>query len=546
MTETESLTSKLSAIFSPHNNLKGPGVVVGINKNNENVYRGAYGLASIEHNMPNTLDTRMRIGSTCKQFTCFGILLLQDESKLSIDDPINKFIGGLDNYQFVPTIKQLMNHTSGIRDVQDEAFQAAGVMPQPKNRIIPAIKQQHGVVFKPGEGQLYSNAGYYLLSEIIEKVSGLSFADYMESCVFKPLGMTNTNVVLSDMEIHPDVATFHLPTASGKYRRGLLPNEETSGCGGVISNVEDMLAWAKALRTETALLSNHGWQQLKSTSTLNNGLHSDYGLGIWHITYRGIDTLQHAGGVIGGNTQLMVIEDEALDIVVMTNTDTIPSTVIANQALELLLENKLEPHIAPASSEGLSHLYGEFYKNDKGVIFGFDDVGGFMGLSIHLSPCAPVLKKKDDTYTTSFNDLAMGPFSFETKNVQPNSDGNAPNEVIISECGYADTFIKQNKDWHPDTDELASFTGEYYCVDMDTFAHISHSNEKLAMRFIGKYGVREHILEPRLENIFLALAVDDVAPTQHPIIFERNSDSVASFLTSSVRARERRFVRIKQ
>jgi CubicO group peptidase (beta-lactamase class C family) len=194
--------TQIDSLFTPWNTANHPGGTVLISIKGETVFSKAYGLASLEYNIPNTLNTRFNIGSLSKQFTAMGIVLLEEQNKLSFDDDIRKYIPELAPYDKTITIRHLLHHTSGIRDIHG-LLGLAGWRPadlETNEDVYRVFKNQKDLNFNPGDELSYSNTGYIFLARIIEKVSGLTFEQWMKQNIFDPLGMKNTYVETSMTE----------------------------------------------------------------------------------------------------------------------------------------------------------------------------------------------------------------------------------------------------------------------------------------------------------------------------------------------------------
>ncbi len=267
------------------------------------IFRRGFGLAIVEHGTANTPATRMRIGSTTKHFTSLAALLLAEEDKLDIDAPLRTYLPELEGLTGEPCLRQLMQHTSGIRDPLDltgfmlfgswSTVLCAGAGLELSRRVRSA---NHA----PGERMIYNNQGYYLLSLAIERVSGMPYASFLKQHVLAPLGMADTELLLSDMQMIPGIASFHMPQADGSYRRGIYPSEELLGSGGMISTVDDMLKWLSHLRSEKKSVGSAGsWESMLQKPRYSSGTLGDYCLGLIRENYRGVEIIHHAGAVFG-------------------------------------------------------------------------------------------------------------------------------------------------------------------------------------------------------------------------------------------------------
>src|SRR2546423_5842336 len=173
-----------------------PGCAAAVSLNGETVFEKAFGLADLEFNVPNTPQTIFESGSVAKQFTAAAIVLLQQDGKLSLNDPVRKYIPELPDYGAPLTIRHLLNHTSGLRDwgtVLSLTGAGRGERVITQDLALDVITHQRALDFTPGSEYSYSNSGYNLLAMIVERVSKQKFAAFLEERLFKPLGMKNSS-----------------------------------------------------------------------------------------------------------------------------------------------------------------------------------------------------------------------------------------------------------------------------------------------------------------------------------------------------------------
>src|SRR6187399_3126653 len=187
--------ARIDAVFSKWTT-ETPGCAVGVSKDGKPVVQKAYGMADLEHDAPNRADTIFEAGSVSKQFTAAAVLLLAQEGKLSLDDPVRKYVPELPDYGAPLTIRHMLQHTSGLRDWGE----IAGIAGWPRGErvythahVLDIVSRQKALNFTPGTNWSYSNTGYNLSAIIVSRLSGQSFADFSRDRIFKPLGMTHTS-----------------------------------------------------------------------------------------------------------------------------------------------------------------------------------------------------------------------------------------------------------------------------------------------------------------------------------------------------------------
>ncbi len=306
-------SSALDALFAPYDSSHSPGFAVGVALKGKPGYRRGFGMASVE--LPVTLSPtiRMRIGSTSKHFCVLSAMLLAEAGKLSIDDSPRRFLPELPQWADAITIRQLMAHISGMRDSLDLMLLAAGpgksAEADDQFRLLASLDS---VNFAPGASWNYNNGGYVLLSVIVERLSGMSLADFMRTRIFEPVGMCDTQLRLLDTELLPNSATLHVPNSAGGWTRGIF-GPPVAGEGGIVSTVDDMLRWL-AHMSNPVVGSAATWSEMRTPHATHG-----YGLGLTTNDHRGLATVHHAGGVIGGSSQMLKVIDHDLDLILITN-----------------------------------------------------------------------------------------------------------------------------------------------------------------------------------------------------------------------------------
>ncbi|MDB5977920.1 MAG: class beta-lactamase-related serine hydrolase [Nevskia sp.] len=370
----KSIAAKLQALFQPWNRSDAPGLVIGVALGGVPVFRRGFGLASVEHGTANTPATRMRIASTSKHFAALAALLLVEEGKLDIDMPVRRYLPELAGPSGEPSLRQMMQHSSGIRDPLDlPGFMLFGSwsMALCAGAGLELGKRVGDANFAPGERMVYNNQGYHLLSLAIERVSGMPFAAFLKQRVLAPLDMADTELQLSDMQMVPGIASFHLAQPDGSYRRGIYPSEELTGFGGLVSTVDDMLKWLLHLRSEKKSVGTpKSWETMLQRPRYSSGATGDYCLGLVRETYRGVEIIHHAGAVIGCQSQMLTVPAHQLDISVMFNRMEISAPAIALKVVDCVLNGKLAPAVPPLNAEGRESVIGRWYSTASHRMFG--------------------------------------------------------------------------------------------------------------------------------------------------------------------------------
>lgn len=290
---------RIDAIFQPWNKPGSPGAAVAIIEHGKLAYEKGYGSANLEYNIPIVPETIFHVASVSKQFTAMAIVLLERDGKLSIDDEVHKYLPELPDYGSKITLRNLLQHTSGIRD-QWETLATAGWSMEDvitQDQILRMLFRQKELNFPPGAKYLYSNSGFTLLAEIVKRVSGKPLPDYCEERIFRPLAMARTHFHLDLHQIVPGRAYSYRAAQNGGFQNAPL-NYANVGATSLFTTAGDLVKWLDNFR-DPKVGGAAGIARLQEEGVLSNGQKIGYGLGIFIDTYRGLRRLEHSGGDAG-------------------------------------------------------------------------------------------------------------------------------------------------------------------------------------------------------------------------------------------------------
>jgi D-aminopeptidase len=393
----KSVTEQLDALFAPWNRTDEPGLVVGVVKDGVLVYRRGFGMASLETAAANTPKTRMRIGSTSKHFTCLLALLLAEDGTLDMDAPIRIYVPELTGPGGDPTLRELVQHRGGSRCYLDLGFVGHGMSVPPRGPALAAQVRQSGRNFDPGTAMIYNNGGYHLVSIAIERVGGAPFEAQLKTRLFDPVGMPDTASVPSDHDITPGIATMHTPGRGGRWRRGIFPSEEVRGEGAIVSTVDDMLRWMAHLRTRDRFGSAETWAAMTTRPRYADGTLGAYGLGLMLDAYRGLRAVHHAGGVMGGSSQMLTLPDDGLDVIIIANGGRDANPVrLAEQVVDIVLADRVGAETPTVPVEEFKPMLGDWWSPKTGMIYSLLDEKGVLKLGIAKTMGGQPLVRADD------------------------------------------------------------------------------------------------------------------------------------------------------
>ena len=286
-----------------------------------------YGSANLEWDIPNTPATKFRLGSITKQFTAASILLLEERGKLKLEDPIKKYLPEAPAAWDSITIFNLLTHTSGIPNFTSlPDYKSLKLQDTPVAKTVATVRDKP-LDFVPGEKMSYSNSGYLVLGDVIERITGASYEKFVTDNIFTPLGMKDSGYD-SNTAVIPRRAAGYMPSPTGPVNAGFVHMSIPHGAGALYSTTEDLLRWEQGLFGGKLLSA-------ASLAKMTTPFKSDYALGVVVRTAGGRKVVQHGGGIDGFNTFLAYYPDNKLTVAVLANINGEAPTQIAAKLAEL-------------------------------------------------------------------------------------------------------------------------------------------------------------------------------------------------------------------
>ena len=311
-----------------------PGLALMVSRGGQVIRAQAYGLANVELQVPVKRETVFESGSVGKQFTATAIMMLVEEGKIGLEDPLTKYFSDAPPTWRQNTIRELLSHTAGIPDYPKDFDLRKDYTEEELIQIIEKMPLDYA----PGADWSYSNLGYVTLGVVIHKVTGKFYGDFLQERIFRPLGM-NTARVISDTEIIPNrAAGYRMVQGELKNQEWVSPNLNTVADGSLYFPVLDLAKWDTALYTEK-VLKQASLEQMWSIVKLKNGQANSgkYGFGWFIETKKGHRVVGHEGESNGFKAQLSRYVDDKLTVVVLTNLLDVDPTALADHVAEIYL-----------------------------------------------------------------------------------------------------------------------------------------------------------------------------------------------------------------
>ncbi len=358
VTKAQSVTAEeakeIDALFAKWDHSDSPGCTLSVMKGGQILYKHAYGMANLDHDVILTTDTPFHVASVSKQFTAASIVLLEQDGKLSFDDDIRKFIPEMPDFGAKITIRNLLHHTSGLRD-QWDLLGLAGWRYSldliTNEDVFSLVTRQKALNFPPGSEFTYSNTGYTLLGEIVKRVSGKSLRAFTTERIFAPLGMKNTHFRDDHAEIIKHQAYGYASQDKGRWKLSIT-NFDTVGATSLFTTVEDLALWDENFYTGKV-----GGPRFTETmlhhDPLTNGGSNSYAFGLTTDRYRGLDVVDHGGADAGYRSDLIRFPKQHFSVACLCNAGgTAAPGTLAKKVADILIGSEMTTQVpGPKSDE---------------------------------------------------------------------------------------------------------------------------------------------------------------------------------------------------
>lgn len=359
--------TRVEALFQAYEKEAGPGAVVAVIENGEEIFSGAYGLANINDAVKLKRDTIIRIGSQTKQFTVLLILMLEAEGKLKLSDPVQKHLSYVPVLEQEVTLQHLAQNSSGYRDhLEAMIFGGLSIFaPSTRQTGRDVIARQDALNFPPGSAMTYSNAGFFMLSEIIEQIEGKPFNDVLTERITGPLGMKDTSLMRRDGTVMKRLAAHYTKRPDGWSHLGW--GLDLGGEGGMVSTLADMVIWQQNLFAPR-IGTQDMYERMATPTVFTNGATGYYGLGLVTDVYRGRRAVGHGGTVAGGKSDSSRYVDDGFGVVIIANHDQIAPFAVGRRIADI--------YFGDAAPPALSFKPGRYREDGGNDLFEIVEVDG--------------------------------------------------------------------------------------------------------------------------------------------------------------------------
>ncbi len=538
-TDPEKLADQL---LSAYDGWDSPGAVVSVFKDGKTIFSRAYGMANLSYGIPFEVDTSTNIGSTSKQFTAFAVMLLAEWGKLSLDDDVREHIPELPDLGDTVTVRHLLTHTSGYREFLNLLSMTGRRLDHgdfiDREELISIVQRQPALQNAPGSEWNYNNTAFGLAAVIVERISGMTFPEFMAENVFGPIGMTRTMVRPSPEHIVEGRAVGYTPGDDGTYRQ-INDLGGAIGAGGIYTTVGDLQKWVENF-SSAKVGSKQIFEQMMTAYVLTNGDSTGYGFGLTIDEQRGLTRVHHGGADVAHRSMLAYYPEIGAGITTQSNNASF-SRSIPFRLAEAFFGDYMDPEESAADHEE-SVFDPSAYDAEA-----FDEFVGRYAMDARPAFILTFSREGDTLYgqATGQGRLEIVPTSDSTfvllaveasVTFHRNADGEVDAVTLHQGGDNRATRLADDaeEEWAPTLEDLGAFVGRYFSQEVETFYTVTVEEDRLVLQ---QRRMDDRNLNPR--------AVDTFARGPLEVSFERDRNGkVIGFYMSTGRTREVRFERV--
>ncbi len=525
-------------LLAPYDRTDGPGAAVAVWRGGRTLFAKGYGMANLAYNVPFTATTPTNIGSTSKQFTAFAVMLLVEQGKLRLDDDVRKHIPELPDLGRTVTVRNLLTHTSGYRELYNGLSLAGRRFDEgdhvDRSEVIGIVQHQPALQNAPGAEFNYNNTGYALTALVVERVSGMTFPEFMQRQVFGPIGMTHTMVRSDRHGTVPGATEGYTRGANGEWRTlGDLP--ASMGAGSIYTTLGDLQRWVEnyahpRVSTEASIA------QMMTPFTLTDGKSTGYGMGLFVDTQGPLKRIQHGGADVAHRSMLAYYPGIEAGVTVQSNDAGFDSQIAFRIAQAFFAELTPAPKatVAGAAATFDPVRFDEFvgrYALDAAPQFVLSFTRSADSLFTQATGQArlPLTATSDSTFAIRGIEASV---TF-LRDAQRKVVGLTLNQNGVQRATRL--MADAPKAWAPTAAELNAFTGRFFSEELEAYYTISVKDGALIVENRRSSAVK---LAPGVKDTFVVDATT--------LNFERDRNGqVIGFYAGNTRTRDVRFARVR-
>lgn len=474
--QVKNLSSKIDSLMINYQKENLPGGAIAVLSANGVIYKNCFGKMNVEQNLSVNENTLFDQASIAKQFTAFAIMLLEQEGKLDLDEDIKMYLTDLPNYEHKISIRNLIQHTSGVASTDWLRIMIGSSFDKvwTHNDEIKLLKQYSQLNFKPNTQHIYSNGGYSILASIVEEVSGMSFADFLNNRIFKPLGMKTAMVnSQSGLQLLNNASGYKV--VEDKPIKVSSTTDYSYGSGNLLASINDMVKWGEnffAPKVGNTKMIN---RITSKYNTLENGDSISYTYGFYVRYYKGVKLVEHQGGLPGFRNYFMLFPNDKFIIIASFNSESINARGIVNGIADMLLAGKIKEQ--PAKTRIEVDMNIDLAKRFAGTY----ELADGMELTFRVEQDTFWLILPDDAKFPLFaeNDYNFFLKAFNAQCTFTKSENGEVNQMIWHQNGRSFKGSRVGKRVELSLEEIEQFAGRYIQSDLNMEYPITFYNGKL-------------------------------------------------------------------
>ena len=476
------INTKIESLIPATINDTTPGLVVGVIHNGELVFSKGYGLANLSYSIPNDPKMIYNLGSVSKQFLGYAFAILHTEGKISVDDPVGKYLENWPEFDQEVTIRNLLTHTSGYREaytMSDLAGRTIEIDRLTRKECLDVVRKQPKLEFPPGSRFTYNSTAWVILAEILEKVTEQPAHEWVKENVLIPLGMKNTYIESFVGEVMPNAPESYYYDQYTGYGNP-KSNRAIFGAAEVYSSIDDLVHWISNFQSHK-LGGETAMDIFLTPYELNDGTNSEYGFGIKNSLHKGLKLYSHTGAHESFFTQLRYYPEHNLGIVAISNFEqngSLPTNKIAEYLLKdyMTFPEKVTYEPFEINKDQLQQFAGTYLsplRNETTSLVLINDTLTIWG-GLKLIPISA---------GTFYSKEWGGKFEIKSSNDVP------PQLAILADS--KSTFQKVDN-WEPLAKELQEFEADYWSQELETMYHLMVRDDRLIIqhRWLGVIGLK--------------------------------------------------------
>jgi CubicO group peptidase (beta-lactamase class C family) len=529
-------SGRVDQLFSPWDKTDSPGAAIAIVKDGKVIYKKGYGSANLEYDIPITPSTVFHMASVSKQFTAYAVTALADQKKLSLNDDIRKYLPEVPDFGEKITIRQLIHHTSGLRDQWNLLVMAGWRMDDviTREHILNLVRHQEELNFKPRDEYYYCNTGYTLLAEIVSRVSEKSFAQWTKENIFDPLNMKQSLFYDDHEKIVKNRAYSYNMNENNQFIKSVLSYANV-GATSLFTTAEDLGKWAKNF-DDPVIGNRQLFKQMEEQGILNNGDTIDYAFGQGIGPYKGLKRISHGGADAGYRTSLVRFPEQKFNVMVLSNLGSFNASGMALRIADIYLADLLQTEEPAEGSEAapdpvavdpaILESYTGQYELEPGVVITVTRAGSQLMARRPGENNIELIPLSETTFQIG---------SFDIKVSFKRDDTGKVDQLTIHEEGE-DTIARRLIPYTLMPDQLRVYEGTYFSPELRTQYYLALRDSQLV---ISHQRNPDFNLVPQSEDTFRG-------ETWHAgsIVFERNEQGqITALRVSNGRVRNLKFIR---